>query len=1123
MNPHSPKSRFRLPSIFKMGKYPRLLLAIIVCCIQAKANSQTHVTLHIKNGTLEAVLKEIRQQTGYMYALQDQWKQKAKQIDISVDDVSLEEALNICFKDQPFEYRIINKTIVIQERQPKATTDVIAVPPVVIRGVVTDSLGIPLAGASVTVQGTKLGTSTDEKGNFSLEIANKNPVLLISFTGYERLSYKVKGSDPFIFTLRRVSSALDEIHVIAYGEVSKRLQTGNVTTIKAADIDQQPISNVLLALEGRVPGLFITQNSGNAGTGVAVRLQGQNSIANGNDPLYVIDGVPYTGQMLSTTSLGSGILGYSGGIGNGGSNNGGVGNPLSLINPADIESISILKDADATAIYGSRAANGALLITTKKGKAGKTKYDVNVQQGSGTVVHHAKLLNTDQYLEMRREALQNDGVSTPSSTDYDINGTWDTTRFTDWQKTIIGKTSLYSDANLGISGGTSNVQYLIGGTFHRETSVYPGSFNDEKGALHFNINSISENQKLTVQISVNYLIDNNQLPSFDLANSAATYLAPDAPKLYSPDGSLNWEPAADGTSTWSNPLAYVLQTYQIKTKNAVSNGVLSYKIIPGLEFRANFGYTDMLTNELLEIPLISDKPEIRPFASRIAEYSTSTITSWIAEPQLSFKKSISKGVLTALAGTTIQENNDNGTNLLGIGYNSDAVLADVHSAATVIVNPTVNSVYKYNALFGRLNFAWDNEYLIDLNMRRDGSSRFGPLSQFHNFGSGALAWIFTGNDFVKRNLTFLSFGKIKGSYGLTGNDQIGDYSFLTLYTPIFQAVPYQGQTALSPANLTNPYLQWEETKKLQFGADFGFLRDRVSLSANYAINKSSNQLLPYNLPTTTGFGYILANFPATVQNTSWEFTISSRNIDAKRFKWTTNINLTVPRNKLLSFPGLENSTYADQLVIGQPLNIAKVFHSLGVDPTTGVYQFADAHGQPTFSPQYGTDNNVVVTTNPYFYGGFQNSFNYRGFELGVLFQFVEQKGNMSFLYGNNGNPPGYRTNNQYTFVLNRWQHPGEITPVEKYNSDLSLANALGYLGTSDIVYNKDASFVRLKNVSFSYDLPKKYCSKVGIDNARIYIHGQNVLTLTRYKGLDPETQTALPPLRTVVLGLQIAM
>jgi TonB-linked SusC/RagA family outer membrane protein len=1037
-------------------------------------------------------------------------------------DLPLASALENLFAAQPLSYEIQGNTIVVSraERTPAPSASAWALNGNNdIHGRVTDSLGNPLAGASVTVKGSKRGTSTDARGEFELKNVGEGAVLVISYTGYNSREIRLadnSGLQPegLKITLIHSGSSLDQVQIIAYGTTTPRLSTGDVSMVTAADIEKQPVTNALLALEGRMPGLFITQSTGLPGTGVSVLIQGQNSIANGNDPFYVIDGVPYSSELLS--NFGS-ILGSSG------INNQSNGNPLSYLTPGDIESISVLKDADATAIYGSRAANGAILITTKKGKSGQTKVDINLQNGWGQVTRKIDLLGTNQYLQMRHEAISNDGLST-QPTDYDINGTWDTTRYTDWQKSLIGGTAQYTNLNATVSGGSANTQYLVGATYNRETTVFPDAFADQKGSFHFNINSVSPNQKFRLQLTGNYLVGNNELPSGDLTGYALT-LAPDAPSLYNKDGSLNWMPTSSGTSTWNNPVALLYNHYSNKANNLVSNMVLSYQLLPGLEIKSSFGYTNLQTNEIVTNPLSAVAPENRPFAYRYSDFGNNNINSWIAEPQATYKLFIGRGKLDALVGTTFQQTSSNGYSLLGLGFNNDQVMADINSAATIIPAGSVASTYRYNALFGRLGYDWEDKYLVNLTLRKDGSSRFGSANQFHDFEAMGLGWVFSKEALIQKNFGIVSFGKLRVSYGTTGNDQIGDYKYLSLYTPTGYQVPYQGVTTLSPNGLSNPYLQWEETKKLDFGLDIGIWKDRVLLSANYFQNRSSNQLLPYSLPLLTGFNQITENFPATVQNTGWELSLKTTNVKTKAFYWTTSINVTLPQNRLIAFPNLATSSYANSLVVGKPITIVKAFHYLGVSDTTGIYQFG-SKGGPTSNPIYGTDNTVIINTSPSYYGGFQNNFGYKGFELDILFQFVKQRAQNYYF----GDIPGYFSGpgdagNQPQTVLNRWQKPGDMKPIQQYNSDFTL-----YTPFSDAAYYSDAawadaSYIRLKNMSLSWQIPVGWSNKMHIKYWKLYALGQNLLTFSHYKGLDPETKssTTLPPLKVITLGLQVSL
>ncbi len=1099
-------------------------LFFIIGLLQVSAHSTAQVTLKENAASLEKVLVAIKQQSGYdLFFNRSILKAKARPVIVDVNNVPVEQALKAVFKNQDqLTYSLNGNIISVKEKSEKKLDPLTEglnprlepFPPPTVHGRITNEKGEAVAGVSISIKGGKTIGVTNDDGMFTLTNVPDNAILVFSAVNVETREVALNGRVEVNLGLKSKVSVLDEVQMIAYGSTSKRLQTGNISSVKAADIEKQPVNNPLLALQGRVPGLFITQSNGLPGSGVTVRIQGQNSIGKGNDPLYVIDGIPYTPQLLPSITS---ILGSSGGIQ--GPGNGNNGSPFSYINPADIESIDVLKDADATAIYGSRAANGAILITTKKGKAGQTKVDINVQNGWGKVTRKLDVLNTRQYLDMRYEAYSNDGITTIPATAYDLK-LWDTTRYTDWQKELIGGTAHFTDIQTTASGGNANTQFLIGTGYHKETTVFPGDQSDQKGSLHFNINNVSTNQKFRIQLTGSYLFDNNRLTITDFTNMAIR-LAPNAPPLFNADGSLNWMPNASGTSTWTNPLAHLYRIYKNKSTNLVSSFILSYQVLHGLEIKSSFGYTNLQSNENYIQPLFFNAPEKRATSTRTALYGNNNINSWIIEPQAEYKRAIGNGRLEVLIGTTIQQNRNNGTQLLGKVYNNDAVMEDIRSAATITVNSTTISTYKYNALFGRINYNWQNKYILNLTGRRDGSSRFGAKNQFHNFGSVGSSWIFSSEKFIQQKLRFISFGKLRCSYGTTGNDQIDNYLFMNLYNAIGGTLPYQGTTGLEPVGLPNPYLKWEETKKLQFGLDFGIFKDRILLGVNYFYNRSSNQLLDYSLPIVTGFTGIARNFPATVQNTGWEVSINTTNLKGKNLSWTSNINFTVPRNKLVDFPNLATSSYT-QLVIGEPISIQRAFLFSGVNTTTGIYQFIDNNGNNTSSPNSSTDMTAIINTAPKFYGSFQNTIQYKEFELDILFQFTKQIGPnyfLGFFPGSSGT-----LTNQPTTVLSRWQKQGDITSIQRYNSNSSLFSQASNALSSDGSYS-DASYIRLKNLSLSWQVPEAWSKKCHLQNCRLYMHGQNLLTITNYKGMDPEnyTTTSLPPLRVLTLGIQIGL
>lgn len=1104
--------------LLKRMKLTAIIMITTFLQVSAQPTAQL-ISFDGKNVPLERVFISIEKQTGKSYVFVDKLLRNIR-VSLCLKDVTLDEALHAALKDHGLDYYIKGKTIFIIKKDqggaPDSTVEKLLID---VKGKVRTHTGELLAGATVDFKQGKKAVLTDEKGYFELKGIPIGATLEFSYLGHPSTHMIVSGQDLMIVELEEASSRLDKIQVIAYGNTTDRFKTGNVDNVPGDEIEKQPVDNPLLALEGRVPGLFITQNSGLPGSGVIARLQGQNSIMGGNDPLFIIDGVPYVSQLMQTTLGGpGGLLQGSGGAALYGTQ--GKGSPLSYLNPTDIERIDILKDADATAIYGSRAANGAILISTKKGKVGETRIEFNCNTGGGVITRRLDLLNTRQYLDMRNEAIRNDGLSVTAAPNYDLR-LWDTTRYTDWQKRLIGGTSQYADYTARVSGGNYNTQFLIGATYHRETTVFPGDFSDQKASIHLSLNSTSSNRKLSVQLTTNYLLDNNQLPTNDLTGTAVR-LAPDAPALYNADGKLNWATTNTGTSTWTNPLSYEEGRYRNAANNLTSNMIIRYQIVPGWEIKTSVGYNRLENTEWQTTPLTAFAPGSS--ASRYAAFTSSVINSWIIEPQMSYVRLVGGGRLNILLGTTIEQSNNTGQWLSGRDFNSDAVLADIYSAATVKVEASEISVYRYNAVFARINYSYKDKYFINLTSRRDGSSRFGPQNRFANFGAAGVGWIFSQENFIRNNISFLSFGKLRGSYGITGNDQIGNYTYMDLYSTTNVLIPYQGTTGLSVNNLNNPYLQWERTRKLQFGLDLGFLRDRILLGITRVYNQSSNELLPSALPVITGFTMIAQNMAAIVRNTGWELGLNTSLIKSRYFEWTCNANLTIPRNRLTSFTNM--SSASNNYLIGRSVNTQQTFHFMGVNPENGVYQVADSHGSPTASPNYSTDRKVFIDLFPRLYGGFGQELTYKGLQFDIFFQFVSQTAGVgsSYSFGVNGISPGRASTNQPISVMGRWQHPGDLTGIQPFKSSPGQDVSLALAQTSDASFS-NASFVRLKNLSLSYQLPSGWQNKIHLKTCKVYVRGQNLFTVTRFKGIDPENQSvvALPPLKVLTMGLQVTL
>lgn len=1075
--------------------------AFFTTALLASTINAQNVSLNISHAKVVQVFTDIEKQTNVTFVYNAEAIAGLNNVSIKVDKKTLSDVLIILSQKLPLQFRQSGTVIGVDRilgTQPKEKPiqkpiEISTAAILTITGKVLNENGLPLSGASVRVKGSSLATSTDQNGAFTLANVRENGIIVISYVGYLTKEVVVsRDLTNIIVTLALASSRLDEVVIIPYGTTTERLNTGSVAKVSTKEIDEEPVSNPLAALQGRVAGLVVTQGSGLPGSSYSVQVRGQNSILSGTDPLYIVDGVPFNGTSLDEVSLG-----YPS-----------KQSPFNSISPNDIESIEVLKDADATAIYGSRGANGVILITTKKGKSGKTRIDADVNSGFGKVTRTMQFMNTAQYLSMREEAFRNDNRAITPSIAYDLVS-WDTTRDVNWQQMLIGGTAHQTNAQASISGGNDQTQFLVGTNYHRETTVFPGDFNEQRADVHFNINHQSVDNRFSMIVTGSYSNDVNHMIQGDLF--ANINLPPDAPNPYDANGNLVWQ---ENGYYYLNPLAPLYQPYTATTDNLLGNINLSYKILPGLIAKVDAGYTYMQLDQVAITPADSQYPPFSP--ESYSTFGSNNVKGWIIEPQLNYTRTIGKGTLEALLGGSEQQQIINGDNIFATGYSSDALLASTSGASSVSSSSNY-SEYRYQAIFGRLHYMWDNKYILNVTGRRDGSSRFGPGKQYANFGAIGAAWIFSEESLIKNKIPFLSYGKLRGSYGITGNDQIGDYRYLDTWRPT--VYPYQGITGLQSFTLFNPNYAWEMNRKLEAAVDLGFLKDRILFSASYFRNRSSDQLINYTLPGQTGFSGVLENLPALVQNSGWEFTLNTVNIQSKAFRWSTSINLTTDQNKLLSFPGLSTSSYAHTYVIGQPLNIKLAYHYLGVDPATGIYQFAG-----TINP---TDKTAIINLNPQYYGGISNSFSYKRFQLDFLFQFVKQRG-ANYYATFNGFGQAYPGSmfNLPVQVLDHWQHPGDMAPIGVYTSGTNATqrNAVEtYYPQSDAVYT-DASFVRLKNLSLTYNLPNNISNKLGVQHIAVYLRGQDLLTFTDYFGFDPENQSsALPPLKYIIAGIRFTL
>ncbi|MFF5380778.1 SusC/RagA family TonB-linked outer membrane protein [Pedobacter suwonensis] len=1039
-------------------------------------------------------MNKIEKQSGYDFWYQPKTIDEQFKITLTLKNTPLNEVLKQVFVPIKVSYELIEQTILLKPIERKTgTPDRKGIPNVdQIKGKVVGEDGKPIPGATVKIKNTNITAITDEFGKFTIKNTG-NGVLLISSIGYESLEVGYqRNSSPITIMLKERDNKLNDVEINAgYYTVKDRERTGNISRIQSETIAKQPVSNPLATLQGRIAGLVVTQRSGLPGSDFSVQLRGKGSIQSGTVPLFLIDGVPYPTQGLAqTNSLFS-------------------NNPLNSINPANIESIEVLKDADATAIYGSRGANGVILITTKKGNAGATSADLILSTGFGKITRSVEMMNTAQYIEMRKEAFANDGVTPTLANASDLLA-WDNNRYTDLKDVLLGGTARTQNTQFTLNGGNQSTSYAFGANYYKESTVFPGENALQRKDANLSLNHRSADQKFHINLQTSYGINTSDLYIADL--TILQTQPPNLPPFYDADGKLNW--SENGVS-FSNPFGRTLEGNDIRTNRFTGNAVMGYKLLPGLELKLTGGFNSISLNERSKVPIAAQNPANAPTGN--ATFGDSNNETWILEPQLNYSADLKHyGKLSMLIGGTWQETTGKSMLVRGSGYTNDLLLGSIEGAVTKTPVNAFNE-YKYQAIFARLNYNLLDTYIINLTSRRDGSSRFGPGNQFANFGAIGIAWILTEEDFIRNNFSFLSFAKIRGSFGLTGNDQINNYQYLDSYisTPV-----YGNQAGLIPARLQNKNYGWEANEKLEMALEMGFLQDKIRLSMGWYRNISDNQLISYTLPGQAGFPAILRNLDARIRNQGLEVEMNTVNIKKADFNWSTSANITVSRNKLLAFPTLENSSYATTYVLGESLGILQGYHYLGIDQNTGAYQFEDKNGDGLLNRQ---DYSLIGTKDPIFYGGIGNAFQCKGFSLDVFFQFVKQRGN-HLVYGSS-NFVGARVNT-YSLLTDRWTPNNPNAKYQAYTQavtgPVNLARTL--IGLSDAAL-VDASFIRLKNLAFAYSFDTKIIKNLGLKRAKLFIQGQNLVTLTNYPEIDPEGQSVnnLPPLRVLTLGLQVTL
>jgi TonB-linked SusC/RagA family outer membrane protein len=987
-------------------------------------------------------------------------------------------------------------------------------------GVVIDSASKqPLPGAVIRLKGTSNAVSTDPQGKFSLTVKQPFPFkVIVSFLGYTRQELTANGS-PIDIALKAEIGQLNDVIVTGYSTQDRKFIAGSITSVSGNAIKDQPVAGFNQALQGKATGVQVISNTGVPGGSITFRVRGSNSINASVDPLYIIDGVFVNNGEPIQTSLG----------------NQEQSNPLDGIDPNDVENIQILKDANATAIYGSLGANGVIIVTTKRGKRNTdAKINFNTYQGWSKAIKTFKVTNGPQTQELVNESRINtakDNGIDPSTivlpfADPASAPTYD-------RISSIFQTAPSSNYELSTQGGGDRSTYYIGfGYLNQESIVKPSNYNRYTGRINYD-NYLSN--KLKVGTSINLSRSFRNLSGSDnnpqgVINSALF------PRSYLPVYNANGTYARYGS--FDNQIALInnLNNKAVEWRT-IGNFYGEYSFLPELKLRTSWSidngsnYENNYTNTLLSAGISTN--------GSAASYETKNIVL-TNEQVLTYIKSFGQGNkhnINALIGNTINTVLNQNTSASGTGFASNSLTAI--SVAATKSGSSSQSFSKLLSYFGKASYTYDNKYTIDGSIRADGSSKFGVNKRWGYFPSGGVAWRAGEENFIKQ-LNIFSDLKFRASLGLSGNQNgISAYGAQGLWT---SGANYLDQPGTAPSQLANPNLTWETTRQVDFGTEFGILKDRLSFTVDYYNKYTYNLLLNVPVPYRSGFASYLENYGA-VTNKGVELGIHSINVRSGGFQWSTDFNISWNKNRIdkLASDITQGASGRNISILrqGYPINSFYLYKQLYVDPQTGnaVYDDVNKDGKIT-----SADRQIVGNAMPNFTGGFNNTITYKNLDLNFLFYF--QQGNkimnMNDFFMIHG---GTQANIGFvTRQLDRWTTPGQVTDIPRLTTysgnptqnDGAANNYGGNVASLSSRYLEDGSFIRLKTLSLGYSIPGSVLKKIGISRLRVYAQGTNLLTFTKYKGLDPEISSqsnnqntagydwaTVPQPRTIQIGANV--
>ncbi|MFT3950061.1 MAG: TonB-dependent receptor [Agriterribacter sp.] len=1049
-------------------KCTTVLLLIGSLQVSAKSLGQK-VSFSVQNAPLTKIFKAIENQTDYGFFFDHGLLKNTRPVTITLRNIDLTDALNACFADQPVTYEIAGKNIVIKRRQETTFSEQ---PPKSdpVKGKIVDENGNPLEGASIVVKETKTGTQTDAAGNFVLQ-AEKGQTLVISYVGFQLREIKLTNAlmNNLVVSLKQESEGTNEVVVIAYGEVRKKDLTGSISQVKSKEINAFPTNNILQSLNGRATGVRVTQNNGSPGSPISVRIRGANSILGGNEPLYVVDGFPGTSP--------------------------------NLLQSADIESIEILKDASSISMYGSRGANGVVLITTKSGKKGD-RSSVSFESGYSLqqVSKKMKLLNNRQYAELYNLQATNDGL-TPYFTTSQVDSLAGLPQ-TDWQDLVLHKAPMYSN-NLSVSGAIDKTRFsLSAGAFLQDGIVRRTNYN--RYSLRTNV--IHDISKIfNVSMNTTLTRTDRHLQSSDRGNRGSDVfsgmlMAPPTLSPYNADGSYRLLTTAYPfiSNALANPLV-LINRYDDRSKDdrLLANLAFTIKPVKGLSVKFSGGVdNDNLRSDLYRM--------IEPSTSSqgTAGISTSQYTNLISENIANYNKSFGeKHTVGITAGFAYQAATTTTVSASGNGFLSDVTnTGNLQGASTPGIPTSSYSKDVLSSYISRINYAYDDKYLLTVSFRRDGSSRYSAGNKWENFPAAALAWRLSKEPFME-GVKQISDLKLRGSYGKTGSNSLSPYQTLNTLSTFNTIFGDALAIGFGPSSTLPGNLRWETTNQLDVGLDLGVLESRIRFTADYYHKKTSNLLNQVQLPSSTGYTTTVQNV-GEIENKGWEFAADADVVRKKDLKWTVSANISFNKNKVLKLyndqdiPGISINTggltdYVNILRPGQPMGMFYGYLETGYT-ATGNIAYLDRNKDSLIN---AADKTIIGDPNPKFIYGFNSVLSYKQFEFSLFLQ--GSQGNDIFNLNKASTLDLGMGLNQPQDIMGNYWEPGKVNP--KYPR---ISRSLN--GSMSNRFIEDGSYLRFKNIQLAYAVPAEKLSWKWLKSAQIYVSGQNLITITKYSWFDPE-------------------